>query len=1103
MIRIVKCELSSSEKNFFFDEISELVSMGERVYLIVPEQQTLLTESLMARLLPPSSVLTFEVTNFTRFANTTFRAVGGLSGEYCDRTKKALIMWRTLTELSPTLSIFSAGGEINSGLVDSYLSAVAEMQSKSISPDMLSLVSNNEVVAKDRRLHARVCDLAAIYSLYKNILGQRYADTGDDAEVMLKKLSENPDFLADSHIFIEGFTSFTEPQYKLIGLLCARCHVSVALTLPEGREGHFEFTELREAKDRLASVARAKTEDVKIIRDKNRNKNAENSLKKICQNLWLPFLPKEKISIEKEEDLRIFEADDPYRECSFVCEDIKRRVMEGAAYSDFAVIARNVEKYEGILDTALASAKIPAFTSYRKDIQAFEAIKLIYTAYAVCRGFRREDVLSYAKCSLSGITREECDEFEMYVSKWQISGKRFINEDSWTMNPDGYDSRSRDAERQLRIREKLLRIDEIRHKITDPLLELYRDVREAHTVKEQAECLLSFLLKIGMESALNKQACYLDSIGESSLASENRVLWQVICDALDTLVTVLGDSPSDFEIFLSQLKIVFSSTDIGKIPAFVDQVTVGSADMLRLYKKKHVYLIGVNAGIFPATVSESSYFSDKDKLTLKAADLKIASELEIKGARELYAFSRSFSYASDSVTISYSTSDTRFKAIEAAEVIERICLLTGGDVSPIKISSLACDKRLYSAETALESLGEMKDDYGAVKSALIRAGYADRVSVCEGDISNTSVNLGSEVVKRMSGGPLFLSQSKIDSYVKCPFGYFCRYVINLGAEELAEFDARSVGSFIHGILENFFRKLSKDGIRSGDLSPDERVRLTKEAAEKYLLAIGDEVGGSSMSTKVKIERLCRAAQPVVDGLCEEFKESLFEPKFFELSISDRDPDSPEALRINSEKGEIVISGTIDRVDSYKSGDDVYLRVIDYKTGKKKFTPEDMTEGSNLQMFLYLKALVESEKESFRKSLGVGDGGRVIPAGVIYVKTAVGDVRIDTPDDASAETAVKEAQAREGMILNSEEVISAMTLKYSPVYSSRYPDKVPQNKQNLLYTEDGWSNIMETVEGAVVRVGSNIRDGKMTASPKEDKEYSPCEYCEFKPICRKG
>ena len=279
--------------------------------------------------------------------------------------------------------------------------------------------------------------------------------------------------------------------------------------------------------------------------------------------------------------------------------------------------------------------------------------------------------------------------------------------------------------------------------------------------------------------------------------------------------------------------------------------------------------------------------------------------------------------------------------------------------------------------------------------------------------------------------------------------------------------------------------------------------MTRVAAERYIRELGEDVINASPRTKIKIDRLCRAALPVVEGLCEEFGQSEFVPRFFELALRSADDTSPGQIYINTDNGPVRIGGIVDRVDLYRKEGDVYLRVVDYKTGHKEFSPEDMAEGSNLQMFLYLKALVDSRNEKFRESLGVGEDGRVIPAGVIYVKTSVSDVRVDTPDDELANYTVKQAQQREGMLLNDPDVISAMTLKYTPLYSKRSPDKIPDNKKHLLYTEEGWNDIMQTVEDAVVKVADGIRCGDVSANPKEDKNRSACEYCPYKPICRKN
>ena len=57
-------------------KIVSAVNVGKRAFLFVPEQQTLTKEAEACDILPPSAALSFEVTNFTRFTNTAFRALG-------------------------------------------------------------------------------------------------------------------------------------------------------------------------------------------------------------------------------------------------------------------------------------------------------------------------------------------------------------------------------------------------------------------------------------------------------------------------------------------------------------------------------------------------------------------------------------------------------------------------------------------------------------------------------------------------------------------------------------------------------------------------------------------------------------------------------------------------------------------------------------------------------------------------------------------------------------------------------------------------------------------------------------------------------------------
>ena len=1086
MLRIIRNGFGSDTGESIARLITTAINNEKQSYLIVPEQQTVMAESEMALRLPKNAPLYFEATNFTRFANTVFRALGGLSGEYCDKGKKALIMWRTITELAPVLNM-TTGQEVNAGLVDQSLRAVSEMENLGIGPEILA--SSASLISEDKRLTGKLSDLSKIYSLYKKLISEKYSDSSDAISVMIEKLETHPEFLANSDIYIQGFTSFTEAQYNLIGKLSKRTAVTLYLPVPKGEKEGFEHKEILRAESRLKTAASREGADISIKKEDGRFNSSSEILSELPYALWKVNPIFDNISLQNNEELRIFEAATPFEECDFIASDIRRRVIRGDKYSDFAIVARSAEKYAGILDGALTAAEVPYFLSTRTDISSFEAIKLIYTAFTIIQnGFRREDVITYAKCGFSGISREECDELEIYTGVWQINGSRFTDGIDWGMNPAGYSTR-----KDEKMGEKLMRLNDIKERLITPLLTFKENIGMAKSVKEAAEALMRFLLEIKLERRLRERAEAEKARGDMQVAGEIGGIWKLIINSLDSMVEVLGALPCTPESFLAELKTLFSYANLGKIPAFVDQVTIGSADMIRLSGKKHVYLMGVNAGEFPAAVSESSYFTDSDRLTLAKAGLDIEPELEVKNARELFCFSRAFASASTSVTLLYAATDTKFKRINRAEVIEKIIKLTAGAVTPRKIADMSPMERLYSASATVNALDTISEvEYAAVKEALINSGLGGVVAISEGNIKNDYLDLGPVLTDELYGERISLTQSRLDSYVNCPLGYFLRYTMKLEQSKTAEFDAPSIGSFIHGCLENFFGELEKKGIEPQSLNKSEREKLTKKAAEKYLSEMGEDIKNTRCT--VKIKRLTRAAIPIIDGLCDEFEKTAFRPKFFELKI-EGGKDSPDPIELKTEDGKTVsIYGIIDRVDTCEHNGNIFVRVIDYKTGAKDFSPEDMEKGRNLQMFLYLKAIIKSDKKKFREKLGATEDMKIIPSGVIYAKTSLADAVVDKDSDELALIAIKENQLREGMILGTEENMALFGEEYIPGVKKRDGEK-------YRYTEEGLAEIMGTVERSVLKIADGIRSGTAHAKPDLDGKFSPCDYCEYKPVCR--
>lgn len=1093
MLCLIRGGFTADTRGEIYARAKAAVEAGRRAIFIVPEQGTLLAEREMADLLPDSAPLLFEVTNFSRLCDSIFRVTGGVGASYSDKVTKSLLMWRTLAELSPLLrgthAAIPTAGEAERALGD-----LSELRALSLSPEELSRAAE-EVSERDGRLSDKLHDLSLLLSGFRARLGESYADGEDDLAVAERKLAEHPALFADTEVFVEGFTSFTVPELRLLSRLTRRTSVTVALVLPKVGEDAFEYTEVRDTAERLLAAAAHEGVERKLIKIDGQRTVSSEFLAELLLLLWRKTVDLDNISLQYDDSLHIYRGRTPKESADFIAADILKKVQSGMKYRDIAVVARDAGSYAGILDTVLADAGIPVFFSRKKDITETEAANLIESALAVAvGGYRTEDVIRYAKCAFSGISRDEADEFELYVETWKIHGRRFTDGLLWNMNPDGYTNRkSADADALL------LRVNETRRKLLDPLAAFAEDAGDRLSVRTRSERLFAFLDRLSLEKKLVGRAKVLLAAGEVGAAEECARLFGILAGLLDTLVDVLGDLEVDARTYAGLLRLLFSAVDVGRIPAAVDEVTLGSADMLRLSGKKVVYLYGVNEGEFPAATVSPSCFSEKERGLLSSLGYPLSPEEDLRYARELFIFSRAFASASREVNLLFHEKDAAFKPLSPAEVIFQIERLSGGAVRTTDIRSLPAKERVETPGAALLALGEEGEESAALREALLRSGHAAEVAAADAPLLNASLVLSEETAASLYRHDLALTQSRIENYLSCPLSHFCEYVLRLGRDREVAFDAMNIGSFLHAILEKFFAEITEEGVAISSVGAEERIGRIRRGAEAYLATLRGEGSENPVREDLLIERLICAANVIVEGLCDELSDCRFVPRFFELEIRDGTEGAPSPVHVPCEDGtDICLYGTIDRVDTYSDGEDVYVRVIDYKTGSKDFSPDDLTEGKNLQMFLYLRAVAESRDPAFLERIGVGKDGTLIPAGVLYIRAKPSGGTLNSPDE-DVHGAVKAEQKRSGMLLDSEVSLGAMNRDYLPL---KYDKDGRVKNSELLYTEEGWQVLSETVEDGVRRVVARMKSGDIAAAPMKRKGRSTvCESCRYKPICR--
>ena len=169
------------------------------------------------------------------------------------------------------------------------------------------------------------------------------------------------------------------------------------------------------------------------------------------------------------------------------------------------------------------------------------------------------------------------------------------------------------------------------------------------------------------------------------------------------------------------------------------------------------------------------------------------------------------------------------------------------------------------------------------------------------------------------------------------------------------------GTLMHYLLEQVFSEPQSQRARWTD---DDLEAFVTRLIEVYA---AENLGGIDSLTsrqRYRLRRMGSSACKLIRHL--ELAQSKFVPEHTELKLG---RDFP-TLRIETAAGDTVtVGGTIDRVDVLHTGGRSFVRVIDYKTGGKDFKLGDVLYGLNMQMLVYLAALVQS--------------GRRLPAGILY------------------------------------------------------------------------------------------------------------------------
>ncbi len=1093
MLTLVFGAPGTGKTTLLWERIAEDLAQGRPAFLIVPEHTTVSVEATAARRLPPSAPLLFEVTNFTRLCDTYFRRFGGVSERAADDETALLVLRDTVASLSPLLH---DRRRVDTARILEVRLALRELSAAGVTPDLLKEAA--EGITEDTALSRRLDDLALILAAFEGALAAHGSRPAGSELVRLAEILRKTPPSAETSFYLDGFTSFTAVQLGVLATILGKAPVTVTLPMPERNTADcLAYAEIeRTLRDlrRLASERGVTVETVSLT--DNRRTHAP-VLNEIGARLFTPRpAPLPPPSEEEQEALRFFECRTPFSEAELVAADIARRIRLGASYRDFAIVARSAESYRGILDAALERHGIPAFFSLPTDLSAFEITKLIKTAYAVVTGGgRREDVITYAKCGLAGIPDDDCDRLELYAERWELSGRRLLYA-PYKLPPGGYATPRTEAERAAAACE-LAALEDTRRRLVAPLEALKGFCKGEFTIKEHCAALYDFLSRLDVDRLLFLKAHRFAAAGDAARADIYSRLFREVTETLDRLVELIPESRLTAEDFSELLTLLFSSRSLGSIPPRGDAVTVGSADLLRPNEPRHIYLIGVNADSFPRTKEAVGIFSAAEILLLGEHGIVLDGDEVVRISREWFCFLRAFLSSSETVTLTYTLADAAYAPAGRSEVLDRILAMTGERFPIRREEELPPFDLIFSREAALTALGKPlspKERASLLAALATDKTLKERLALAHAPLVDPHARCSPAAMQRLLGNTVSLTQSRIDAYVSCPFSYFCRHMLSLGEDRRATLGSADIGNYVHALMEQLFT----EGMPEDDEAIAARVAALTEAYLATLFPRGAEIPAR---VRHRFLRLSRLVVRLATELAEELKTTEFSPLFFEYEPSATDEDKAAPPVFTLEDGtRVVLYGKIDRVDIYRKDGNVYLRVLDYKTGKKLFSLENVARGRDLQLLLYLFALWKCDKPRFLESLGVGEGKEVLPAGALYL-----NLSLATPSVFPTDSKDKERCARSGLLLSDEDSLHAMDPhregRFIPIKYNKDGSVSKLSLKNLQTLEE-LGEVMGLVSDAVKTTAKRLIDGVADATPLLlGNGHVACSNCAYYPVCR--
>ncbi len=1077
MLKFIIGTNEEARRKLLYEEIAKCNSS----YLIVPEQFSFESEKLLQEFLGAKNAQKVEVLGFSRLCNSIFRAFGGVAGTYTDETAKLLLMGAALYACGDELSYYPKKSR-GTAFIEKLVAADSQLKNAGISPETLLTLGE-----KGGTLGEKAKDLATVFELFNAMLEKSYIDPLTDIKRATEILGEK-DFFGGKAVFLDNFTGFTGSEYKFLSAIFTQTdRVCVSLCCDKIRDtsaGTGLFSKTQRTAGRLETLAKNAGMKVEtpVFAALEKDERPEGII-----DLEENFLQNTAPTGKNLGEVRFIKAVNPYDEANFAAMMMRELAEKhGYRWRDMAIIARDLTPYEHALPSAFKRAGIPLYMDKAAKLSSHPLSAFISAALEAVRGnFRHEEILRLLKTGIFPVSEEEIAEFENYCFIWNIKGSLFLS--PFTGNPEGF------RENKEVDTEKLARINALRERVITPLAKLKNRIFGA-TGREFAQSFYEFFTECEVTDGLLRLYEELSLAGETEEAEKLDSFWNFTVSALDKFSEGLGSVRLEKDEMGRLFELVISNAEIGVLPKSIDCVSAGTADRMRPSDIKAVFVMGLCDGVFPAVLKGGGIFTESEKREMLKMGIDLGEgENDAALSERMYAYT-AFTSASERVFATFPkykiNSEEQNPSVLIARLKEAVSVLKEESTSDFREDFWLCNESF-----AFEHLASFGKSSTPASEALRK--YFGERELWE----NRAQKLGSymkaedftleksENAKKLFGENFLFSPTKLDTFESCPFSYFLKSGLVLKDRQKAELSPLSSGNLIHFVLQTLVSKYGGKGLAA--LSEKEIKAEVDLVLKDYLDSVMDSEKGKTARFMYLYRRTADFLVKLLKNLGEEFEHCEFEPFAFEEPLGG---ENIKKYRLLTPDGkEITVEGKIDRVDVLKKNGEKYIRVVDYKTGSKKFELCDVYYGINIQMLVYLFSIWQGGKGELKNS---------VPAGVLYLpaKDSVLSEARDTDREGIA-GAQKKMFRMNGLLLDDEAVLRAMEPNLGGFYIP-----VKESSKGIsgdIATLAQFGEIKKHIDKLLCEIAKELSGGKIGAVPYKKGNKSPCDFCSYTGVCRRN